>query len=75
MADFWGLAVAAAIGSAAWLYQKAWERREARLTKARDLVECFNWLRQVADRKRQPQCRSQLGSYGDGPYQKLRLVT
>lgn len=35
----WGLAVAALIGALAWLYQRAWDRHERRLSQYSEIVE------------------------------------
>lgn len=37
--EFWGLAVGAAIASAAWLYQRAWERQEKRIARYQEVVD------------------------------------
>ena len=37
--DFWGVAVGALIGSAAWIYQRVWEHQEKRVLRYRELVD------------------------------------
>ncbi|HWM31014.1 MAG TPA: hypothetical protein VNO69_04865 [Methyloceanibacter sp.] len=39
MAGFWGLVLAALIGSFAWVYQKAWDRQQARIASYQQIVD------------------------------------
>jgi hypothetical protein len=39
MQEVWGLAIAAAIGAVAWLYQKAWDRQQVRIARYQAIVD------------------------------------
>jgi hypothetical protein len=39
MGGFWGLAIAAAIGSVAWIYQRAWERHQVRIERYQAILD------------------------------------
>lgn len=37
--ELWGIAIAAAIASVAWLYQRAWERQERRVLRYQEVLD------------------------------------
>jgi hypothetical protein len=42
--DFWGITFGAAIASAAWLYQRAWERQEKRVLRYQEILDRLMFL-------------------------------
>lgn len=42
--DFWGITFGAAIASAAWLYQRAWERQEKRVLRYQEILDRLMYL-------------------------------
>ena len=42
--DFWGVAIGAGIASAAWLYQRAWERQEKRIARYQEVMDRLKWF-------------------------------
>jgi hypothetical protein len=39
MGGFWGLAIAAAIGAVAWIYQRAWDRQQIRIERYQAILD------------------------------------
>ena len=42
--DFWGITFGAAIASATWLYQRAWERQEKRVLRYQEILDRLRYM-------------------------------